>query len=227
MKTLLVSSLISLTLLNTGLTFTPTLNKVNVIGGSEFKQIVTTSGYAPKSLDLGVAKISTDLSKIQADEIQKLTDQKKLEEENKAREEQQQKDIEDQQHQEAQEAVRKSSVAKLSAPAPAPTVVSSAPASGDVQGYAKNRVCEVFGCDNWDAFYFIILKESTWNPQAVNPTSGAGGLCQALPFSKMESKGADYRSNPNTQIEWCISYIQGRYGNPNGAKTFWTANNWF
>jgi hypothetical protein len=100
------------------------------------------------------------------------------------------------------------------------------PVTTDTQ-YAKQRVCEVFGCDHWDSFYFIIQRESSWNYKAINPTSGAGGLCQALPFTKMATAGADYQTNPNTQIEWCIQYAKNRYKNPNNAKQFWIVHKWW
>lgn len=226
MKQLLVSSLISLTLLNSGISFTPHTTTVSDNGNTELKQIITVSDYNPKPLDLGISKISTNLEKIQQTETRKIEDQIKLDEENRLREEQKQQQIAEQQKQEAEEAARKRALAKLIVAAPKPQAATITP-SGDVQSYAKNRICEVFGCDQWDAYYFIIEKESHWNYQAINKSSGAGGLCQALPFSKMASKGSDYTTNPNTQTEWCISYIQGRYKTPAGAKAFWNANNWF
>jgi Transglycosylase SLT domain len=227
MKTLLVSSLISLTLLNSGISYTPNV-KIKEYNKNELKQIITVSDYKLRSSDLGVSKISSNLEKIKNTETLKIQEQRKLEEENRLREEEKNRVQEEERlaQLEREAAANRIVVAKLSAPEPqysAPTVVPS----GNIQTYAKDRICQVFGCDQWDAFYFIINKESTWNYLAINSSSGAGGLCQALPFSKMATAGSDYRTNPNTQIDWCISYIQGRYRDPIGAKVFWNANNWF
>ena len=66
-----------------------------------------------------------------------------------------------------------------------------------------------FGClvSLWD-------KESGWNVNAYNASSGATGIPQALPGSKMATAGADWATNPATQITWGLGYIAGRYGNP-------------
>lgn len=73
---------------------------------------------------------------------------------------------------------------------------------------------------------FIISRESNWNPLASNP-SGAYGLCQALPGSKMATSGSDWQSNPVTQLRWCSGYADGRYGSWAGAYNFWLANNYW
>lgn len=228
MKQLIVSSLISLTLLNSGISYSTNTTNVSDNGTTELKQIISNSNYNPRQLDLGISKISSNLEKIQQTENKKIEDQKKLEEENRLREEQRQQQIAEEKKQKADELARENALAKLSVPAQAPVVQQpTIVPSGDIQAYAKNRVCEVFGCDQWDAYYFIIEKESRWNYKAINKSSGAGGLCQALPFNKMATKGDDYTTNPSTQTEWCISYILGRYKNPAGAKAFWVANRWF
>jgi hypothetical protein len=69
--------------------------------------------------------------------------------------------------------------------------------------------------------------ESGWNQFAENPSSGAYGIPQALPGSKMVSAGADWRTNPATQITWGLGYIRDRYGSPSAAWSFWQANNWY
>lgn len=105
-------------------------------------------------------------------------------------------------------------------------VMTTAP-TGGLKEYAYNRICEVFGCDHWESFDFIVTKESTWNPNARNAYSGACGLGQALPCSKMASYGADYATNGSIQINWTIDYIKSRYGTPNGAKAFWNSHHWY
>jgi hypothetical protein len=70
-------------------------------------------------------------------------------------------------------------------------------------------------------------KESGWNPKAANPSSGAYGIPQALPGKKMASAGADWKSNPATQIKWGLGYIAGRYGNPCGAWSHSQSRGWY
>jgi murein DD-endopeptidase MepM/ murein hydrolase activator NlpD len=70
-------------------------------------------------------------------------------------------------------------------------------------------------------------KESNWNHQAQNPSSGAYGIPQSLPGDKMATHGSDWRTNPATQIAWGIDYIKGRYGTPCGAWAHSQANNWY
>lgn len=70
-------------------------------------------------------------------------------------------------------------------------------------------------------------KESNWEPNAANPSSGAFGIPQALPSSQMASAGSDWQTNPATQIKWGLTYIHGRYGSPCGAWAHETAAGWY
>ncbi len=92
-----------------------------------------------------------------------------------------------------------------------------------VQAMARQMV----PADQFQCFSNIVNHESTWNYRASNPSSGAYGLVQALPGSKMSSAGADWQTNPATQIKWGLSYMDSRYGSPCGAWSFWQANNWY
>ena len=74
---------------------------------------------------------------------------------------------------------------------------------------------------------YIFQKESGFRHTAINKSSGATGICQALPGSKMASAGADYMTNPVTQLKWCNSYAIGRYGSWANAYNFWTAKHWW
>lgn len=74
---------------------------------------------------------------------------------------------------------------------------------------------------------YIIERESHWNPLAINRSSGATGLCQALPGNKMASAGSDWATNPITQLRWCNSYAVGRYGSWAKAYQFWTTHHWW
>jgi transglycosylase-like protein with SLT domain len=81
--------------------------------------------------------------------------------------------------------------------------------------------------DQFQCFSNIVNHESTWNYRAQNASSGAYGLVQALPGSKMSSAGADWQTNPATQIKWGLNYMNSRYDSPCGAWAFWQANNWY
>ena len=69
--------------------------------------------------------------------------------------------------------------------------------------------------------------ESGWRWNAENPSSGAYGIPQALPGSKMASAGADWQTNPATQIEWGLGYIRDVYGSPCGAWGFKQSHGWY
>jgi len=79
----------------------------------------------------------------------------------------------------------------------------------------------------FQCFSNIVDHESSWNYRAVNASSGAYGLFQALPGSKMSSVGSDWQTNPATQIKWGLNYMDSRYGSPCEAWSFWQANNWY
>ncbi|MEE1817148.1 aggregation-promoting factor C-terminal-like domain-containing protein [Streptomyces sp. NPDC004288] len=91
----------------------------------------------------------------------------------------------------------------------------------------KSMARQMMASDQFQCFSNIVDHESGWNYRASNPSSGAYGLVQALPGSKMASAGADWQTNPATQIKWGLSYMDGRYGSPCGAWSFWQANRWY
>ncbi|WP_199829647.1 transglycosylase SLT domain-containing protein [Streptomyces sp. MMG1121] len=83
---------------------------------------------------------------------------------------------------------------------------------------------QIVPAGQFQCFSNIVDHESTWNYQAVNASSGAYGLVQALPAGKMASAGADWQTNPATQIKWGLNYMNQRYGSPCDAWTYWQAN---
>ncbi|PJE96620.1 transglycosylase domain-containing protein [Streptomyces carminius] len=91
----------------------------------------------------------------------------------------------------------------------------------------KAMAQQIVGGGQFQCFSNIVERESSWNYRAENPSSGAYGLVQALPASKMSSAGADWRTNPATQIKWGLNYMNDRYGSPCGAWEFWQANHWY
>ena len=80
--------------------------------------------------------------------------------------------------------------------------------------------------DQWTALNNIIMAESGYDVTAENP-SGAYGIPQALPGSKMASAGSDWRSSARTQIKWMLGYIRSTYGNPVNAWQFHLAHGWY
>lgn len=71
------------------------------------------------------------------------------------------------------------------------------------------------------------MRESSWNPRAMNPYSGAYGIPQAMPGSKMASVAKDWRTNPKTQIRWGMRYIKGVYGTPKRAWHHEVDDGWY
>ena len=90
----------------------------------------------------------------------------------------------------------------------------------EVQAMAK----QIVGSGQYLCFSNIVTRESGWNYTATNASSGAYGLVQALPGSKMASAGADWQTNPATQIKWGLNYMNSRYGSPCDAWSFWQVN---
>jgi hypothetical protein len=84
-----------------------------------------------------------------------------------------------------------------------------------------------YGSSQFDCFDNIIMRESMWRVDATNPSSGAYGIPQALPGSKMASEGSDWRTNPATQIIWGVKYMEDRYGSPCAAWSFKAAKGWY
>lgn len=83
-----------------------------------------------------------------------------------------------------------------------------------------------WGANQFSCLNSLWQKESGWNYQAYNP-SGATGIPQALPGSKMASAGSDWQTNPTTQIRWGLDYIQRAYGSPCAAWGHSQSVNWY
>jgi hypothetical protein len=99
--------------------------------------------------------------------------------------------------------------------------------SGDAKSIARSMVA----ARGWSSGQYSCLvtlwdHESGWRVNASNP-SGAYGIPQALPGSKMASAGSDWRTNPATQIRWGLGYISDRYGTPCGALDAFNSKGWY
>ncbi|WP_285039169.1 hypothetical protein [Plantibacter sp. lyk4-40-MEA-4] len=97
---------------------------------------------------------------------------------------------------------------------------------------AKAYAQSAIGAYGWGSGEFQCLlqlwtRESSWRVNAYNESSGAYGIPQSLPGSKMASSGDDWRTNAATQINWGLNYIDSRYGSPCGAWAHSEATNWY
>lgn len=80
---------------------------------------------------------------------------------------------------------------------------------------------------DYQALVKLWTKESNWNANAHNKSSGAHGIPQSLPASKMSSEGSDYYTNGYTQIRWGLKHIKERYGSPSAAWQHFQNKNWY
>ena len=118
------------------------------------------------------------------------------------------------------------------APAAAHPAPAAAPVAIDDPAGAQAYAAAQLGSYGWGAGQMPCLqklwtKESDWKTTATNASSGAYGVVQSLPASKMASAGADYMTNYRTQINWGLNYVKSRYGSPCGALDFHLAHNWY
>lgn len=99
---------------------------------------------------------------------------------------------------------------------------------GSPQAYASSMLSSYgWGQGQMSCLVSLWNRESGWRSSATNPSSGAYGIPQSLPGSKMASAGADWQTNPATQIRWGLSYIRSTYGSPCGAWGHSQATGWY
>ena len=99
---------------------------------------------------------------------------------------------------------------------------------GTAQAIGKDMAAaRGWGDDQFACLLQLWNEESGWRVDASNSGSGAYGIPQALPGSKMSSAGADWQTNPATQITWGLGYIEGRYGTPCGAYSHKSSSGWY
>lgn len=114
---------------------------------------------------------------------------------------------------------------KLAQAATVSKTASAAAPSRNVSGNKQQLMAQAgIPESDWAYVDYIVTKESSWNPQARNASSGAFGLAQCL------NKSADslcYSSNPVDQLKWQHSYVKSRYGSYAGAYNFWVSKHWY
>ena len=135
---------------------------------------------------------------------------------------------------EAKERARKAAEEKAKREKEQSTTTAQSSSSGsyslsDYQAYAKDLVINTYGWSEYDFECLVKLwnRESGWNPNSHNSSSGAHGIPQSLPASKMASEGTDYYTNGYTQIRWGLKYIKGRYGSPSAAWANSQSKGWY
>jgi hypothetical protein len=130
-----------------------------------------------------------------------------------------------------QEASRRRAQRTQSTPTPTPKF---GPIPASCGEYSDNRA---IGCallldygyklDQMPCLDKLWTRESGWNTRSSNSSTGAYGIPQALPGSKMASVADDWRTNPATQIKWGLNYIKGRYGSPCDAWQHFLSSGWY
>jgi hypothetical protein len=102
------------------------------------------------------------------------------------------------------------------------------PDPGTAKAYAFGLLESMgFGEDQYSCLVKLWNRESNWRHTARNKSSGAYGIPQSLPATKMATEGPDYLTNPETQIRWGVKYIKGRYGSPCGALAHSDKLGWY
>ena len=118
----------------------------------------------------------------------------------------------------------KNAAAGATVPYAGPIPASCAEYSGNRKTGCALMLNAGFKIDEFPCLDKIWNKESGWNHRAENKGSGAYGIPQALPGSKMKSAGADWKTSPATQIKWGLGYIKGKYDSPCGAWSYWSSH---
>lgn len=104
---------------------------------------------------------------------------------------------------------------------PRPAVKPAPVYSGDAVAIGRQMNAQRFGDSQWNSLYQLWMHESGWNPNSYNRYSGACGIPQANPCSKISDHSIE------GQISWGLNYIASRYGNPDNAWNFWLAHNYY
>ena len=186
---------------------------------NECNQFVETiKGYDNQTYEINKVKklIRNETSQ---DEINEIIETKKQAYEKAKAEEEARRKAQEEAERQARERAKQQST----------TQSSSSQNLSSLQAYAHNLVINTYGWSEYDFDCLVKLwnRESGWNPNAHNSSSGAHGIPQSLPASKMASEGSDYYTNGETQIRWGLKYISGRYGSPANAWAHSQQTGWY
>lgn len=188
-----------------------------------------------KEVNDGLDKIVNTLEDIKQEQTNIETKQVELEQkqneleiskaEKKAAEEQAKKEAEEKAKQEAIRVAQAKQVTSRGGTTSRATTGTKA----EYQNYAHDLCINTYGWSENDFNCLVKLwnRESGWNPNAHNKSSGAYGIPQSLPASKMASEGDDYYTNGKTQIRWGLKYIKNRYGTPANAWAHSQSTGWY
>ncbi|WP_246150327.1 lytic transglycosylase domain-containing protein [Agromyces intestinalis] len=130
----------------------------------------------------------------------------------------------------AEEAAAAQAAEEAASSGPSTSSRPAAPSNpSEAQAIARGLMASMYGWgdDQFGCLVELWNHESGWNVYASNGSSGAYGIPQALPGSKMASAGGDWETNPATQITWGLGYVAGRYGTPCGAWDSFNAQGWY
>jgi hypothetical protein len=97
----------------------------------------------------------------------------------------------------------------------------------DPKTAARRLLAQRGWADQFSCLDALWSGESGWDPHATNAYSGAYGIPQSLPGTKMATAGKDWRTNPITQIRWGLGYIESSYGTPCAAQSFKQGHGWY
>ena len=180
--------------------------------------VETIKGYDNQTYEINKVKklIRNETSQ---DEINEIIETKKQAYEKAKAEEEARRKVQEEAERQARERAKQQST----------TQSSSSQNLSSLQAYAHNLVINTYGWSEYDFDCLVKLwnRESGWNPNAHNSSSGAHGIPQSLPASKMASEGSDYYTNGETQIRWGLKYISGRYGSPANAWAHSQQTGWY
>lgn len=200
-----------------------TVAYASMVPAAQKAEFATDEKYTPLSGDQYQAYLKAEAERKEKERLEKI----RLEKEKKEKEAAEKKAREEEAARKAAEknsSNSRSSSSRKSSSAPA----AGKPAPGSAKAYAADAVASRgWGQDQYNCLVSLWNKESGWNMYAYNSSSGAYGIPQALPGSKMASAGSDWKTNAGTQIEWGLGYIKSRYGTPCGAWGHSQSRGWY
>lgn len=201
--------------------------QMDVIEISELQNDVVITQNIPIPEDLKI-KMEEE-RKAKEEEEKRIAEEKaKAEAEQKAKEEAEQKAKEEAEAKKKAEELRITQSKQVTSRG-GTSVRAATGTKAEYQAYAKNLCINTYGWTENDFNCLVKLweRESNWNPNAHNKSSGAHGIPQGLPASKMASEGDDYYTNGKTQIRWGLKYIKNRYGTPSNAWAHSQQKGWY